>query len=254
MSAQPPAEQGLIFGEVADQYDAARPSYPDELFDAVIEYGDLHAGDPALEIGAGTGKGTMGFIARGLDVHALEPSAEMARVLRGKGVTVETTSFESWPGRAGSFRLVFAAQAWHWVRASDRYEHVANALVPGGALALFWNRARGWTGPLGDANDAAYEEHAPHLTSSVREWELDRTVDEIARCARLSEATRRVTTWEQTYTTAEYVALLGTHSDHRILPADKRAQFHAAVAAVIDAHGARVDVTYDVMLYLATRS
>ena len=47
-----------MFGEVAEQYDAARPSYPDELFDTVIEYGGLTPGGTALEIGAGTGKAT----------------------------------------------------------------------------------------------------------------------------------------------------------------------------------------------------
>ena len=80
-------EQRLVFGEVAEQYDRARPSYPDELFDAIIEHGGLHAGDAALEIGAGTGKATRGFVARGLAVHALEPSPGMARVLRGIGRT-----------------------------------------------------------------------------------------------------------------------------------------------------------------------
>ena len=252
MSNGPPREQGLVFGEVADQYDAARPSYPDALFDAVIEFGALGAGDAALEIGAGTGKATMGFVERGLAVHALEPSGEMARLLRAKGVEVQEVSFETWSGR-GSYRLVFAAQAWHWVRSADRYERAASALEPGGTLALFWNKGREWTGPLGTANDAVYGEHAPHLTSSVERWDLDRTLDEIARTARFRGASKQVLTWEQAYTTAEWVSLLGTHSDHRILPHDQRARLHDAVGAVIDEHGGRVDVTYDVMLYLATR-
>ena len=53
-----PGEQRLIFGEVAAQYDQARPSYPDALFDAVVDYGGLGPHDDALEIGAGTGKAT----------------------------------------------------------------------------------------------------------------------------------------------------------------------------------------------------
>ena len=79
-----PIRQGLVFGEIADEYDRARPSYPDELFDAVMAYGSLRTGDAALEIGAGTGKATRGFSARGLAVHALEPSPGMARVLRAR--------------------------------------------------------------------------------------------------------------------------------------------------------------------------
>ncbi len=88
-----------MFGEIAQQYDAFRPSYPDALFDTIVEFGELHAGDRALEIGAGTGKATAGFRARGLDVHALEPSPEMAAILRATGVG----------GRRDAVRVVDAA-------------------------------------------------------------------------------------------------------------------------------------------------
>ena len=92
MSAEA-TEQRLIFGEVAAQYDEARPSYPDALFDTIIEYGALAPNDAALEIGAGTGKATRGFLARGLDVHALEPSPGMAALLRDHGVDAEGSTF-----------------------------------------------------------------------------------------------------------------------------------------------------------------
>lgn len=253
MTAGVPHEQGLIFGEVAEQYDRARPTYPDALFDAVVEYGALRAGDDALEIGAGTGKATRGFVARGLAVKALEPSPGMARVLRSSDVDVEETSFEDWDVRRGAFRLVFAAQAWHWVHSADRYEKAATALAPGGTLALFWNKGRDWTGGLRADNDAAYEKYAPALISSVGKWELDRTLDEIAAVDEFQGATKRVITWSQTYSTAEWLTLLGTHSDHRMLPEVQRTRLHAAVGHAINDHGGQVDVTYDAMLYLATR-
>ena len=41
-------EQRLTFGEVAEQYDRARPSYPDALFDAVIDHGRLAPGEIEL--------------------------------------------------------------------------------------------------------------------------------------------------------------------------------------------------------------
>jgi SAM-dependent methyltransferase len=247
------SEQALVFGEVAEQYDRARPSYPDALFDTVIAHGGLAAGDAALEVGAGTGKATRGFLARGLRVHALEPSPGMAAVLRGHGVEVEATTFEAWPLRTASFRLVYAAQAWHWVRSDDRYEKAAAALAPGGTLAVFWNRGREWDGPLGTDNDAAYHAHAPHLTNSTGHWDLDRHLDELGAVPAFERATKRVVTWEQRYSTDEWVTLLGTHSDHRILPEEQRMELHAAVGDVIDHHGGTVDVVYDTLLYLATR-
>jgi SAM-dependent methyltransferase len=247
-------EQRLVFGEIAEQYDQARPSYPDALFDTIIEHGGLMPGDPALEIGAGTGKATRGFLARGIAVHALEPSAGMAAVLRGHGVAVEDTTFEEWePQQATAFRLVYAAQAWHWVHSADRYEKVASVLAPGGTLALFWNQGRPLEGDLRVDNDAAYDEHAPNLTGSGH-WRLDRTLDEMSASAGLRDATKRVVTWEQRYTTAEWLTLLGTHSDHRILPEAQRTRLHAAVGEVIDKHGGYLDVVYDTWLYLATRA
>ena len=58
----------LSFGSVAEQYDRIRPSYPEQLVDDVIAYaGDgLTAAGRALEVGAGTGKATLQFAARGL--------------------------------------------------------------------------------------------------------------------------------------------------------------------------------------------
>jgi trans-aconitate methyltransferase len=251
----PLREQGLVFGEVAEQYDLARPSYPDALFDAVIDYGNLEPRDPAFEIGAGTGKATMGFVRRGLAVRALEPSAAMANVLRATGVEVDENSFETWGGANDAYRLVYAAQAWHWVRSPDRYQRVAAALLHGGVIALFWNQGREWTGALGEANDAVYDELAPHLRGGARQVApLDQTLDELRAVDQFRDVTKHVVTWEQTYTSAEWVTLLETSSDHRILPEEQRGRIHAAVARVIDEHGGRVDMTYDTMCYLATRT
>ena len=136
-------EQRTVFGEVAELYERTRPGYPDGLFDAVLEFGDLHAGDRALEVGAGTGKATRGFIARGLDVLALEPAPGMADVLRHSYPSVIETTFEDWTVDRGAFGLLYAAQAWHWVEDHPAaYARVADALRDGGTIALFWNLAR----------------------------------------------------------------------------------------------------------------
>ena len=245
-------EQRRVFGEIAEQYDAARPGYPDALFDTVLEFGGLHTGDRALEIGAGTGKATAGFVARGLDVHALEPSPGMAAVLRSKGVDVEESLFEAWPVPAGAFRLVYAAQSWHWVHGDDHYERVAAALAPGGTVALFWNKGNQWTGALREENDAVYARLAPEMTGEGH-WNLEWVREGLAACAGFEEPVVRTVTWNRSYTSAEWVRLLGTHSDHRILPEAQRHRLHAAIGEVIDRHGGRVDVAYDVECYLSRR-
>ena len=244
-------EQRLVFGEIASAYDAYRPSYPDELFDTVVDFGGLHAGDRALEIGAGTGKATRGFLALGLSVHALEPSSEMAAVARAKGIDVEESLFETWTA-PDTFDLVYAAQAWHWVQGDDRYERAARALRAGGTLALFWNKGREWTGALGADSDAVYAELAPDIGSSTG-WDFDWVRAEIDACQAFEDATVREVEWSCTYTRNQWVGLLGTHSDHRILPEEQRSRLHAAVGDAIDRHGGRVDVVYDTVVYLSRR-
>jgi SAM-dependent methyltransferase len=254
VSGDLPREQALVFGEIADQYEAARPSYPDGVFDTIIEYGGLRAGDLALEVGAGTGKATDSFVARGLSVHALEPSPEMARVLRAKGVTVEETTFEEWPVQRDNFPLVFAAQSWHWVRGDDRYEKAADALVPGGTIALFWNAGRAHPEPFKRDNDALYQRLAPELTDSIGDkWTPEVLVGDIAECGAFAPMVERKVTWRTSYTSAEWTRLLETHSGHRMLPADTRAQLHREIGAAIDAHGGLLPVVYDTLIYLATR-
>jgi SAM-dependent methyltransferase len=113
------AKQPLAFGEVAELYEQYRPGYREVVFDRVVEFGELRPGDPALEVGCGTGRATLPLAARGLLVTALELSPEMARVARQKtrelvGVRVEEASFEDWALPREPLRLVTSAQAWHW--------------------------------------------------------------------------------------------------------------------------------------------
>ncbi|HEY6399555.1 MAG TPA: class I SAM-dependent methyltransferase, partial [Solirubrobacteraceae bacterium] len=72
----------MSFGRVAELYEQARPSYPTTLVDDVLTNAGLGAGEAILEVGAGTGKATRLFAARGHRVVALEPSAEMAGIAR----------------------------------------------------------------------------------------------------------------------------------------------------------------------------
>ena len=51
-------------------------------------------------------------------------------------------------------------------------------------------------------------------------------------------------TWPARYTTAEYIELLQTHSDHMTLPADRLTALLDAVAGTIDAHGGVLELVY----------
>ena len=56
------------FDPVADDYDAGRPSYPDEFFEAIEDVTGPLAGQLVLDGGAGTGIATRQLTARGARV------------------------------------------------------------------------------------------------------------------------------------------------------------------------------------------
>lgn len=259
-------ERRLVFGAVADLYDRARPSYPTALVDDVLEFAGAGRGDPAVEVGAGTGKATVLFAQRGLRIVALEPSFEMARVARGNlaayDVMIEQTEFEQWAPHE-RVRLLFSGQAWHWVNPEVRYTRARETLADGGALALFWNRPRWESAPLRDELSDAYGRAAPELRSgrtapgpmhpdvqSLPEWWGDWT-RELRATPGFEAPEARAYTWKQGYTTGEYVQLLQTHSDHIVLPERERHALLEAVSGVIDRSGGSLTLEYMTGLWLA---
>src|SRR3954470_12900056 len=131
-------ERALSFGAVAGAYERFRPGYPDALVDAVLSY----AGRPvrtALEIGAGTGKATRIFAARGIAVTATDPDAAMLAELRRHvpaGGRPRQAAFEELPPDE-TYGLVYAAAALHWTNSEGRWPRVAALLTPGGVFASF---------------------------------------------------------------------------------------------------------------------
>jgi len=128
-----------VFGSAAESYERYRPGYPADLIDAVLGYAKSPV-RTAVEIGAGTGKATRLFAARGVEVTALEPDPAMAGVLmrstRDLPVDAVVATFEHFRSRRG-FDLLFAAAAWHWTDPETRWARAVQLLVRGGVFALF---------------------------------------------------------------------------------------------------------------------
>ena len=175
----------------------------------------------------------------------------MAAVLRGKGIDAEETLFEEWrPPATDGFRLAVRRR-----RGTGCAAAIVTTGLPPRCSRAERSRSSGTrvaTGPVRSApTTTPYARLAPEMSN--KQWQLDWVSDGIDACALLEPPTQRIVTWTQPYTRVEWERLLGTHSDHRILPDEQRTRLHSAVGDVIDRHGGRVEVVYDVEIYLSRR-
>lgn len=244
--------RAVIFGRDASTYEAARPTYPAAAVAHIIGLVDA---SEALEVGAGTGKATGAMASPGLRLTCLEPSPQMAQLLRGKGlpgVDVVESTFEDWDGEPSSVDLIYAAQAWHWVDAETGLSKAISLIRPGGAIALMWNipedrytrheeAYRAYAPRLLDENDERIERRDGH------DWSED-----MARVG-FVETNRFTHRWSAQLTSAEYRALYSTYSDHMLLDEPRRSELLDALAADVEGWGGVADVDYRTEVFSGER-
>jgi SAM-dependent methyltransferase len=132
------------FGLDPGGYHAARPSYPDWVFDVLRERCGLAPNAGTFEIGAGTGIATRRLLELGANpLIAVEPDDRLATFLRrtipDKALTVLITTFEEAALPEASFDLGLSATAFHWLTEDLALTKVAKLLRPGGWWAMVWN-------------------------------------------------------------------------------------------------------------------
>lgn len=221
----PDAErEGLreTFDRAAESYHRARPDYPEALFEDLIALAGLRPGDRLLEVGCATGKATLPLARRGFRITCVELGAELAAVARrnlaGFDVEVVQGRFEDWrPERP--FSLVFAATAWHWIDPGVRYRRAADALRPGGHLAI-WAQEHVFP----DGGDPFFREiqdiydeigeGVPPGTEWPRPGELEDDREDIESSGLFEVTALRQYDWERAYRAEEYIELLSTFSGH----------------------------------------
>ena len=260
------AEQRFTFDEIGDLYDRYRPGYPEDLFEDLLALSGISAGDRILEIGCGTGQATEPLARRGYAMSCLEPGPRLAAIARKNlaafsGVDVQCETFESWRCEAAAFGLVFSAQAFHWLSPELRFARSAEALRPGGSLAVIGNAVMVDRSPHGDSGgalrealDDAYARYAPSINGPpVTAWYAEQgPVPELfSNSGCFESVVARRYPWSHHYDTSDYLGLMETHSDHRLLPAEQRERLHAAIARALERSGGSIEVFYEANLYVA---
>jgi SAM-dependent methyltransferase len=129
------------YRDAADAYERARPGYPAEAVAWLAQRLALGAGATVVDLGAGTGKLTRQLLATGARVIAVEPVADMRRVLADAVPEAEVLAgtAEAIPLPAGSVDALTAGQAAHWFRADEAVAELIRVLRPGGGIGFVWN-------------------------------------------------------------------------------------------------------------------
>ncbi|MCX4745717.1 methyltransferase domain-containing protein [Kitasatospora sp. NBC_01287] len=265
------AERALSYGSVAEVYDQARPGYPPELFAHLAE---RVPGRRVLEVGAGTGKATLGLLAQGFSVTCVEPVAEMAAVLARRtegepGARIHLGTFESFaaPAGPGAFDALLSAQAWHWTDPATRLDRAAALLRPGGFLGLFWNSGALREQRAFAALEALYDDFGLvgddrpgepiGSTEAVAAVQDPNTwpADEIAAHPAFDYLGTSLFPWHQEFTAAGFADFLSSTSPYQVLEPAFRERLLAEVTAMVRERFAdRITLDWSTQSYDARRA
>jgi SAM-dependent methyltransferase len=254
-------ERSRLFEQEAERYDRCRPRYPGVVIDALL--GPEASGLEVLDVGCGTGIAARPMVERGANVLGVELAPGMAEIARRHGIAVEIGAFEDWDAASRRFDLVTSAQAWHWLDMPAATAKAASLLRPNGSLGLIWS---GGAHPddLADALEGVYSTvvpsgthglfrgYAAHRSTDVRTG-LDGVVDAITANSDFDAPTEVWFPWTHCYQRDEWLDLLLTNSQYPGLEANLRYRLLDAVAATIDDYGGSFVMSFETVLFAATR-
>ncbi|NEE02274.1 class I SAM-dependent methyltransferase [Phytoactinopolyspora halotolerans] len=219
------ANRAQSFGQIADDYDRIRPTYPPEAVTWALGPSPRRV----LDLGAGTGILSRIVDALGHDVVAVEPDAQMhARLVSATpGVEAVNGSAESIPLPDGSVDAVVAGQAYHWFRTDAAHAEIARVLRPGGVFAPMWNlrdESVPWVTALTAAADLSHDgsSHVLELVDSFG------PLFDVPEQAAFSHSVRM--------TPEGLVGLIRSRSYYLVSPPDEQDRLDAAVRGFCAEH------------------
>jgi SAM-dependent methyltransferase len=260
-AAGPPHQQRQVaegFGADAGRYDRARPTYPAALVERIVA---ASPGREVVDVGCGTGISSRLFEAAGCRVLGVEPDPRMAEQARRGGTEVEIAKFEDWDPAGRAFDAVVAAQAWHWVDLVAGAAKAAEALRPGGRLAVLWNAFEP-PRELREAFGEVYRRAVPDspLSGFWARPALDtyraggtRAADGMREAGGFGEPEEWLADWARPYTRDEWLDLVPTLGGFRQFPPDAQAELLSGLGAAVDAAGGAFLMGYTTLAVTAVR-
>jgi SAM-dependent methyltransferase len=218
----------VAFGLDPAGYHAARPAYPDWIYDELCKSCGLRQNVATFEIGSGTGIATRRLLELGANpLVAVEPDLRLADflcdTLKTEALTVVRSTFENSVLASAGFDLGFSGTAFHWLPEETALTKVADLLRPGGWWVMVWN-------DFGDPDrpDPFHEATKSLLNDPssppIGDREIPFAQDKEARLRALEKTNafesigHRSSAWSLVLNSDQVVKLYGTYSNINIRP------------------------------------
>jgi SAM-dependent methyltransferase len=249
-----------VFDAAAGEYDAARPSYPAELYDRLEAVAGPLAGQTVLDWGAGTGISGRQLAARGARVTLLDIGEQMLRYARTRDPLARCVLADGnrMPIRDGCADLTTFAQSWHWFQLPAAQAEVVRVLRPGRYWAAWWSRAKADGQDWFDRYEDVLVRYCPGFTWRHLRDELlepDWTADAIAACGLVEPASPVVVQWTRTVPVERWITDERSKSYFISLAPDVRELALGRLTEIITAEfpGGLMVVPYITTLLMARR-
>lgn len=215
---------GWTFDTVASKYEKMRPGYVPALYQTIFDYIPIDENSRVVEVGSGAGQATEPILKTGCELTAVEYGEHFSELLKEKfkqypRFSVITGKFEETELEESAYDMVFSASAFHWIPEKIGYEKVFSMLKKGGVFARFANHPyRDKDNPaLSKAIDQAYDEYYYTYHNKQKKPLVEYTEEDAKARAQIAleygftDIKYALFYRKRSFTSAEYVELLGTY-------------------------------------------
>lgn len=258
----PRNERKVVFEHIAEDYNAIRPSYPEELIGNVMEMAGISENASILEVGCGSGQATSLLLPYAFNLTCIDISPSLLAIAAAKfsahrNVSFQHCAFEDVDGEGKPFDLIIAASSWHWVAPEIGYRKAASLLTPAGSLAVIATlHPQPYTGFFERVQDV-YRTVVPEWGDPIRVRTTADVIRDTHKDMEASGCFRTVTTtqyaWSVEYQRDDYLRLLKTYSDHYRLGSERLHLLSEGIGQLIDEeYGGSIIRPYETVGYIGT--
>lgn len=250
------------FDNVVDMYDKARPTYPKDLLEDVLEFAHCELFEKGLEVGAGTGQATDLFFDKVKSLDIVEVGEKQVDYLDkkygDKNISVHKAYFEEFALNE-KYDLIFSATAFHWVDATIGYPKAFQMLNDGGVMAVFWHMSSVTYRDYGIfvGLDKIKKKYLPNESLGFDEEGIERVrrkrIEQIQSGKCFTVPVIKEYRWLDEYDAERYVLLLESYSSTQTLEEEDRKKYLAEVKDYINDNGGCVKMPQHVMLYMVKK-